>query len=125
MPTLLGLGIRASGARFFRHYPFEEAYLLPMARRFRERLDLPLMLLGGVNRRETLDLAMAEGFELVAMARALLREPDLIVWMQEGRAAAGVCVHCNRCMPTIYTRTRCPVAEEESAVQTVCGRTDC
>jgi 2,4-dienoyl-CoA reductase-like NADH-dependent reductase (Old Yellow Enzyme family) len=116
MPPLQRWGIKAVGRRFFRHYPFEEAYMLPMARRFRERLDMPLMLLGGINRRETLDLAMAEGFEYVAMARALLREPDLVNRMRAGRADQGVCIHCNRCMPTIYSRTRCPVAEEQEAV---------
>lgn len=121
MPPLQRWGIRAVGRKFFRHYPFEEAYLLPMARRFRERLELPLMLLGGINKRETLDLAMAEGFEYAAMARALLREPDLVNRLRDGRATEGVCIHCNRCMPTIYSRTHCPVAEGEAAVQTVAG----
>ena len=69
------------------------------------------MLLGGINRRETLDLAMAEGFEYVAMARALLREPDLVNQMQAAHASEGVCIHCNRCMPTTYNRTRCVVIE--------------
>ena len=122
MPPLQRWGIKAVGRRFFRHYPFEEAYMLPMARRFRERLAMPLVLLGGINRRETLDLAMREGFEYVAMARALLREPDLVNRMRDERVEAGICIHCNRCMPTIYSRTHCPVAEEEGAgapVQTV------
>ena len=61
-----------------------------------------------VGERETLDLAMAEGFEYVAMARALLREPDLVNRMRDGRTTAGICIHCNRCMPTIYSGTRCP-----------------
>ena len=69
------------------------------------------MLLGGINRRETLDLAMAEGFEFVAMARALLREPDLVNKMQAGLTTEGECIHCNRCMPTIYSGTRCVVIE--------------
>jgi 2,4-dienoyl-CoA reductase-like NADH-dependent reductase (Old Yellow Enzyme family) len=112
MPPLQRWGIRAVGKRFFRHYPFEEAYMLPMARRFRARLEMPLILLGGITRRETLDRAMEEGFEYVAMARALLREPDLLSRMREGTADAGLCIHCNRCMPTIYTRTRCPVVEQ-------------
>ncbi|MFZ5846609.1 MAG: NADH:flavin oxidoreductase [Actinomycetota bacterium] len=120
MPPLQRWGLKLVGGRFFRSYPFEEAYMLPMARRFRERLDLPLMLLGGITRRETLDLAMAEGFEYVAMARALLREPDLLRRMQDGVADEGLCIHCNRCMPTIYSRTHCPVVEEEQlAVQTI------
>jgi 2,4-dienoyl-CoA reductase-like NADH-dependent reductase (Old Yellow Enzyme family) len=119
MPPLQRWGIKAVGRKFFRHYPFEEAYMLPMARRFRQRLEMPLILLGGINKRETLDLAMAEGFEYVAMARALLREPDLVNRLRDGQVTAGICIHCNRCMPTIYSRTRCPVAEEQGpAVQT-------
>ena len=39
---------------------------------------MPLILLGGITNRETMDIAMAEGFDFVAMGRALLAEPDLI-----------------------------------------------
>jgi 2,4-dienoyl-CoA reductase-like NADH-dependent reductase (Old Yellow Enzyme family) len=53
------------------------------------------------------DLAMAEGFEFVAMARALLREADLPNRWQAGRLGASTCDHCNRCMPSIYSGTRC------------------
>jgi 2,4-dienoyl-CoA reductase-like NADH-dependent reductase (Old Yellow Enzyme family) len=74
---------------------------------------MPLVLLGGINRLDTMQQAMADGFELVAMARALLREPDLVARLAAGRATAGVCTHCNRCMPTIYSGTRCPVATGE------------
>ena len=55
--------------------------------------------------------AMADGFGFVAMGRALLREPDLVNNLQAGRATEGVCIHCNRCMPTIYTGTRCVVLD--------------
>jgi 2,4-dienoyl-CoA reductase-like NADH-dependent reductase (Old Yellow Enzyme family) len=50
---------------------------------------------------------MDEGFEFVAMARALLREPDLVNKMQHHATNAGLCVHCNKCLPTIYSGTRC------------------
>jgi hypothetical protein len=33
--------------------------------------------------------------------------------MQAGRADAGSCIHCNQCMPTIYTGTRCTVLTGE------------
>ena len=39
---------------------------------------MPLMLLGGINRLDTMERAMAAGFDFVAMGRALLREPDLV-----------------------------------------------
>jgi 2,4-dienoyl-CoA reductase-like NADH-dependent reductase (Old Yellow Enzyme family) len=106
MPVPVRWGMRIFGRRFLREYPYEEAYLLPMARRFRSALTMPLILLGGISRRETLDLAMAEGFQFVAMARALLREPDLVNRMRT-ESADGRCIHCNKCMPTIYSGTRC------------------
>jgi 2,4-dienoyl-CoA reductase-like NADH-dependent reductase (Old Yellow Enzyme family) len=46
------------------------------------------------------------------MARALLREPDLIEKMQKGSQTEGICIHCNKCMPTIYSGTRCVLVEE-------------
>ncbi|MGW0806435.1 NADH:flavin oxidoreductase [Nonomuraea sp. NPDC002799] len=104
------LGIRLAGERFIRAYPYQEAYLLDSARRFRAALRLPLILLGGISQRETMDLAMAEGFQFVAMARALLREPDLINRLRAEPATRSMCVHCNKCMPTIYTGTRCVLA---------------
>ncbi len=55
----------------------------------------------------TIETALAEGFAFVAMARALLREPDLPNRMQADAATASLCIHCNKCMPTIYSGTRC------------------
>ena len=89
------------------YYPFREAYLLDRARQFRAALDMPLILLGGVTCRETMDVAMAEGFSFVAMARALLREPDLPRRLEADPATRSLCVHCNKCMPTIYRGTHC------------------
>ena len=57
------------------------------------------------------------GFEYVAMARALLREPDLLHRMQQGSADRGACIHCNKCMPTIYTGTRCVLVTPEEQVK--------
>ena len=45
------------------------------------------------------------------MGRALLREPDLVNELAAGAPADGVCIHCNRCMPTIYSGTRCVVLD--------------
>jgi 2,4-dienoyl-CoA reductase-like NADH-dependent reductase (Old Yellow Enzyme family) len=49
------------------------------------------------------------------MARALLREPDLPNRMREGRTRSGICIHCNKCMPTIYSGTRCVLVDERTA----------
>jgi 2,4-dienoyl-CoA reductase-like NADH-dependent reductase (Old Yellow Enzyme family) len=111
MPGVLGLGMRLFGKRFLPEYPFEEAYFLPYARQFRDALTMPLILLGGINRVGTIQRAMEEGFEFVAMGRALLREPDLVNKLQAGTSTEGLCIHCNKCMPTIYRGTHCVLVE--------------
>jgi 2,4-dienoyl-CoA reductase-like NADH-dependent reductase (Old Yellow Enzyme family) len=107
LPGPLRAGFRLVGSSFLREYPFEEAYFLPYARQFLDALSLPLILLGGVNRLDTVEAALDEGFSFVAMARALLREPDLVRRWEQGSTDEGLCIHCNKCMPTIYTGTRC------------------
>jgi len=116
LPRAARIGFRFVGNRFLRTYPYEEAFFLPFARQFRAALTMPLILLGGITERATVDAALAEGFAFVAMARALLREPDLPARMQAGTATTSLCIHCNKCMPTIYSGTRCVlVTHGESA----------
>ena len=110
-PAIVGLGLKFYGPKLFPKYPYEEGFFLPFARQFRDELTMPLILLGGINLRETIDEALGEGFEFVAMARALLREPDLINRMQADPEHVGLCVHCNKCLPTIYTGTRCVLTD--------------
>ncbi len=110
-PSYLRYGFRLMGPRFMPSYPFEEAYFLPFARQFRDALTMPLILLGGINRLATVEQALAEGFGFVAMGRALLREPDLVARWRQGDERESLCIHCNKCMPTIYTGTRCVLAE--------------
>lgn len=108
MPPLVRWGMRSPvGKRFFKSYDFEEGYLREKSLRFREALDMPLTFLGGVCSLETAERALDDGFELVAMARALLRDPELVNRFADGVGTTSRCTHCNRCMPTIYSGTRC------------------
>ncbi|MGB3473239.1 MAG: NADH:flavin oxidoreductase [Mycobacterium sp.] len=116
-PPPLSWGMRMTGNRFLREYPYTDAYLLDNARLFRAELSMPLILLGGVTNRATMDQAMAEGFEFVAMARALLAEPDLVNRIAEDSTTLSECTHCNQCMPTIYRRTHCVVTGAPDATR--------
>ncbi|GED96697.1 NADH:flavin oxidoreductase [Gordonia crocea] len=106
-------GLKAAGPVFLKAYPYHDAYLLPLARQLRSAVRMPLILLGGVTDRDSIDTAMAEGFDFVAMGRALLREPDLPNRLAADPTVRSQCTHCNLCMPTIYTHTRCPVRTGE------------
>ena len=87
-----------TGKKFLREYPYREAYLLRDAKKFRAEITMPLILLGGITNRETMDLAMAEGFDFVAMGRALLAEPDLINRIEDDGDA-------HACGPRAHTAT--------------------
>ena len=108
MPQPVRLGMRFVGEKFLRSYPYEPLYLLERARQVRGEVGIPMILLGGVVDGAGMDRAMVEGFEFVAMARALLREPDLIARIERERATPSLCIHCNRCMPTNFIGTHCP-----------------
>jgi 2,4-dienoyl-CoA reductase-like NADH-dependent reductase (Old Yellow Enzyme family) len=102
------------GRFILRTYPYEDAYLRAQAQQVRAAVQLPLIFLGGVTTRPVIERAMDDGFQFVAMARALLREPDLVHRMQRDAATPSLCTHCNRCMPTNYTGTRCALIHEQS-----------
>lgn len=116
LPGVQGLGFRVAGWALFRAYPFEEAYFLPLARQFRAALTLPLILLGGITTRASIDQAMAEGFDFVALGRTLLREPDLVRKFAAGESATATCVHCNKCIPSIYSGTRCVLDQPDPLI---------
>jgi 2,4-dienoyl-CoA reductase-like NADH-dependent reductase (Old Yellow Enzyme family) len=118
LPGLQGTAFRLAGPLLFRRYRYEEMYLLPMARRFRAALEMPLVLLGGISSMASVERAMAEGFDFAAMGRALLREPDLVARMAAGQATTGTCVHCNKCIPSIYSGTRC-VLDDPDPLQVI------
>ncbi|MBM7368018.1 NADH:flavin oxidoreductase [Gordonia hydrophobica] len=113
MPGAIRTGMKAGGKYFLRRYPYTDTYLLPLARELRASVGLPMILLGGVTDRASIQSALDSGFDFVAMGRALLREPDLPLRLQADPAARSKCVHCNLCMPTIYSTTRCPIRTGE------------
>ncbi|QYB07261.1 NADH:flavin oxidoreductase [Rhodococcus sp. USK10] len=111
MPQPVRLGVQLAGKSMIHAYPYRDLFMLEHARQIRAAVTLPLVLLGGVTDRAGMDTAMAEGFEFVAMARALLREPDLVNRIRSESGTRSLCIHCNKCMPTIFSGARCVLVE--------------
>jgi 2,4-dienoyl-CoA reductase-like NADH-dependent reductase (Old Yellow Enzyme family) len=99
------LGLVLMGRLLIKKYPFEEAYFINDARRVRQAVKLPLVLVGGLRRLETMQTAVGEGFEVVALARPLIMEPDLVRRMEKGEAAASACEPCNKCVGEMNDNT--------------------
>ena len=64
-----------------------EAYFLELAAELARTSPLPLMLTGGITRRETAEQVLASGVELVGMATAIAVTPDLPDRWRAGREA--------------------------------------
>jgi len=92
------LTLRFFGSRIIKEYPFKEMFFLDEARAVRRAVRVPLVLLGGILSLDNLETAMHEGFDFVAMGRALIADPDLIKRMQTGKALRSRCISCNKCV---------------------------
>ncbi|HTO52845.1 MAG TPA: NADH:flavin oxidoreductase [Myxococcota bacterium] len=92
------LALRWFGERVIREYPFEEMFFLAEARAVRAAVRMPLVLLGGIVSRANIERAMAEGFDFVALGRALIADPELVRRMASDPAARSRCTHCNVCV---------------------------
>jgi len=90
--------IRLFAPWVMRAYPYESNFFLADARRISDAVDAPVALLGGVDSAEAVSQAMDEGFEFVALGRALLADPDFIPRLAAGEAVVSRCTHCNACV---------------------------
>src|SRR5699024_8760284 len=105
-PAVIKMGMKVVGPRMFKAYPYTDAYMLDDARQIRDAVAMPMMLLGGIVDRPSIDAAMDSGFDVVAMGRGLLREPDLPAKLRADDRRRSLCVHCNPCMAAIYSGSR-------------------
>ena len=82
---------------------FRENYLRELALRIRANVDMPLAYLGGIQSREGVDQAMADGFDAIAMGRALVYDAGFVNQLLADENASSPCTACNRCVTMMYT----------------------
>lgn len=101
----LKAGLALVGRRMIPTVPFEEAYFLEDAKRFRAELKCPLIYVGGLVSREKIDEVLGEGFELVQMARALVHDTDFVNKLAASDSSyRSGCKHSNYCIGRMYTK---------------------
>jgi len=114
MPPAMRLPLRVVGKWAMGSYPYDDLYMLPAARQFVPVMrHTKLILLGGITNRDHLGTGVREGFEFMAMGRALLREPDLVNSMIADPGVRSRCTHNNKCMVTVFGRTHCVLDPEQ------------
>jgi 2,4-dienoyl-CoA reductase-like NADH-dependent reductase (Old Yellow Enzyme family) len=79
--------------------PEGEAWYLEAARRYKERVHVPLMLVGGIRSYGVAERLVADGTaDYIALCRPLIAEPDLVKRWQAGDRAPSVCKSDGLCM---------------------------
>jgi len=86
------------GKFIIRKYKFEENFFLPLARRVRKAVKMPLAYIGGVVSAKGVEQVFAEGFDMVAIGRALIHDPDFVLKVKKNPAHVSECNHCNICV---------------------------
>jgi 2,4-dienoyl-CoA reductase-like NADH-dependent reductase (Old Yellow Enzyme family) len=96
---------------------FHEMYFMEHSRKVRAAVKMPLAYLGGVKSVAGVEQAMAEGFDCVVMARALIHDPELVNKFRSGEATVSGCTACNECVVMMYTPggTSCVLRQPNSA----------
>lgn len=79
-----------------------KSYFLSEARVFREKIQVPLILVGGIRSYETArELVEEEVVDYISMARPFIREPGLIKRWQAGDRREAACISCDNCFEPI------------------------
>lgn len=99
----LKYGVKMLGKWMISSVPFQEAYFLEDALKFRATLKLPLVYVGGLVSRTKIDEVLNDGFEAVQMARALLNDPGFVNRLRKEGNVRCNCQHSNYCIARMYS----------------------
>lgn len=100
----LKYGVRACGKMMVPTVPYEEAFFLEDALKFRQALpDMKFIYVGGLVAGDKINEVLSHGFEAVQMARSLLNEPDFVNRMKDDPHHRCGCGHSNYCIGRMYT----------------------
>lgn len=113
---LMKMFTRLFGSYLIHDEKFKEAYFLGDALKFRAQLKLPLVYVGGLVSHEKIEEVLGNGFEMVALARALIKDPDFINKLLDNELSRSSCDTCNYCIAVMYShKVACVQNENVSA----------
>lgn len=100
----LKYGVRACGKMMVPTVPYQEAFFLEDALRFRQAMpDMKFIYVGGLVAGDKINEVLSHGFEAVQMARSLLNEPDFVNRLKETPHHRCGCRHSNYCIARMYS----------------------
>jgi 2,4-dienoyl-CoA reductase-like NADH-dependent reductase (Old Yellow Enzyme family) len=94
----------------------QEAYFRAEARAFKERLGVPLILVGGIRSLETAEWLLNDGYaDYISLCRPFVREPDLIRRWAAGDRRKSTCISDSLCREAAFSGDgiHCVVAKRQ------------
>lgn len=77
----------------------KEVYYKETAARYKEKISVPLILVGGIRSPGVSATLVNDGLaDYVSLCRPLIREPHLIKRWKEGDTTPAACIYCNGCL---------------------------
>jgi len=95
--------VKLAGEKLIPSFPFTEGYFMQEAKRIQEQIKIPVVLVGGMNSIEAIDRAMQQGFQFIAMARALIHNTNFINELRSETVRRSGCTICNYCVAKMYS----------------------
>ncbi len=95
--------VKLVGKQLIPSVPFTEGYFMPEAKRIQQAIHIPVVLVGGMNSMPTIEKAMDSGFEWIAIARALIENPNFVNDLRNEVIEKSACTICNYCVAKIYS----------------------
>jgi 2,4-dienoyl-CoA reductase-like NADH-dependent reductase (Old Yellow Enzyme family) len=90
--------LRFFGRSIIKKYDFEENFFYDKALQVRKGTKMPLVYVGGIISAEGIDQVMKAGFDMIAIGRALIAEPDFIRKVKDNSEHRSPCDQCNKCV---------------------------
>ena len=89
----------------------QEAYFLPFAEALKRRVDIPVILVGGMRTPAVMERALQnKAADFIGLSRPFIREAGLVNRWQSGDRQKAACVSCNQCFANwVFHPTRCYV----------------
>ncbi len=93
--------------------PSQEAYFRAYGKALKERVDIPVILVGGMRSPEVMEEVLRQGAaDFISLCRPLIREPELVRRWKNGDLRKAACVSCNQCYDNwMFRALRCYVEE--------------
>jgi 2,4-dienoyl-CoA reductase-like NADH-dependent reductase (Old Yellow Enzyme family) len=113
---------RMFGGFLIRPVPFREAYFLEDALKFRERIKIPLIYVGGLKSLRAIDDVLGKGFDFVQMARVLIHDPAFVNKLKTEELSQSGCLSSNYCIARMYSGQMCCFQSEPGESEKLIGR---